>query len=98
MNWGGNMNNTWWKQDEIHRLCGPCLCTPTHLLLDDIQNIVDAPKAIAGLEEDHRSIEVSLEALKAMDSSDWQSLGQEVASESKFAIDTSTKACDRFDE
>jgi len=66
------------------------------LLLDDIQNIVDAPKAVASLKEDLRSLEVALETLKAVQSPDWESLGQEVVEESKLAISTCAKACDEF--
>lgn len=68
----------------------------TRLLLDDIQKIVDAPKAVATLKEDLRSVDMALEALKAVHRSEWESLGQEVVGESKFAITTCTKACDTF--
>ena len=66
------------------------------LLLDDIQNIVDAPKAVATLKEDLRAVDIVLEELKAVHSSEWESLGQEVVDGSKFAINTCAKACDIF--
>lgn len=66
------------------------------LLLDDIQKIVDAPKAVATLKEDLRSVDTVLEALKVVDSSEWESLGQEVVDGSEFAISTCAKACDTF--
>lgn len=68
----------------------------TRLLLDDIQNIVDAPKAVASLKEDLLSVDLAIEALKAVQSSEWESLGQDVAKESKFAVTTCTTACDTF--
>ena len=66
------------------------------LLLDDIQNIVDAPKAVATLKEDLRAVDMALEALKAVHNSELESLGQKVVEESKFAISTCAKACDTF--
>jgi Fungal N-terminal domain of STAND proteins len=66
------------------------------LLLDDIQNIVDAPKAVASLKEDLLSVDMAIEALKALQSSEWELLGQDVTKESKFAVSTCTLACDRF--
>jgi hypothetical protein len=68
----------------------------TRLLLDDIQNIIDAPKAIASLEEDLRSVQLALQALKAVDSRVWEPLGQEVVDSSKFAITSCASACDQF--
>jgi hypothetical protein len=68
----------------------------TRLLFDDIQNIAEAPKAVASLEEDLRSVQLALQALKAVDSPDWEQLGQEVVDESKFTITTCTSACDQF--
>jgi Fungal N-terminal domain of STAND proteins len=68
----------------------------TRLLLDDIQNIVDAPKAVASLKEDLLSVDMAIEALKAVQSSEWESLGQDVVKESKFAVSTCATVCDTF--
>jgi hypothetical protein len=68
----------------------------TRFLLDDIQNIVDAPKAVASLEEDLLSVDMAIEAFKAVPSTEWQSLGQEVVKESTFAVSTCATACDTF--
>jgi hypothetical protein len=72
------------EQDEIHRRCR-LVEHATVVPLDDIRNNVGAPRAVAGLEEDHSSIE---EVLKVVDSPDWRLLGREVAYELKFAIGT----------
>jgi hypothetical protein len=58
----------------------------TRLLFDDIQNIVDAPKAVASLKEDLVSVDMAIEALKAVQSSEWELFGQDVINESKFAV------------
>ena len=65
-------------------------------LLRDIQNIIDAPKAVVGLKEDLLSVDMAIEALKALKSSEWESLGQDVAKESKYTISICTSACDMF--
>jgi hypothetical protein len=41
------------------------------LLLDDIQQIVDAPKVVTTLKEDLGAVDMALEALKAVHSSEW---------------------------
>jgi hypothetical protein len=68
----------------------------TRLLLDDIQSIVEAPNAVASLEQDLRYVGLALQALKAIHSSDWELLGQEVVDESRHTISTCAKACDKF--
>jgi hypothetical protein len=68
----------------------------TRLLFDDIQNIVDAPKAVASLKEDLVSVDMAIEALKAVQSSEWELFGQDVVNESKFAVSSCTTACDTF--
>ncbi|KFY96082.1 hypothetical protein V498_02916, partial [Pseudogymnoascus sp. VKM F-4517 (FW-2822)] len=66
------------------------------LLLNDLHNIVDAPKAIATVKEDIQSVEIALEGLKAVLSSEWESLGEEVANGSKLTVMTCAKACESF--
>lgn len=61
------------------------------LLLRDIENIVEAPKAVADLKEDVRGVVMAIERLKA---EDLESLG--VAEQSQSAIETCSKACDTF--
>ncbi len=50
----------------------------TRLLLDDLQKLVEAPKAVASLEEDLHSLDTALEALKVVEDSEWELLGQTV--------------------
>jgi hypothetical protein len=68
----------------------------TRLLLDDLKCIIDAPKSVESLKEDLRSVDVALKSLQAVQSSDWKSLGGNVADESKVAISSCTRACDTF--
>ncbi|OCK77750.1 ATP-NAD kinase [Lepidopterella palustris CBS 459.81] len=68
----------------------------TRLLLHDIQNIADAPKAVASLTDDLQSVGITLEALKTVKDSEWKSLGVEVAHGSELAIAACTKACEKF--
>lgn len=66
----------------------------TRLLLRDIENIGEAPKAIAGLKDDIRETEMAIKGLEAVKTSDLESLG--VAEQSFSAIETCSKACDTF--
>ena len=66
------------------------------LLLDDLQNLKDAPKTIKRLLEDLRSVEAALAALKAVDNREWENLGEIIAEGSKTIISTCTKACEQF--
>ena len=70
----------------------------TRLLRENIENITDAPKAVASLKEDLLSVDMALKALEAVESSEWKSLGQAVENQSKFAISTCKTACDAFME
>ena len=66
------------------------------LLLDDLQNLKDAPKTVKRLLEDLRSVETALTALKALDNREWENLGEIIAEGSKTTISTCTKACEQF--
>lgn len=68
------------------------------LLRDDIVNISDAPKAIESLKEDLLSVEMAMEALEAVESSEWESLGQAVQNQSKSTVSTCKTKCDAFRE
>ena len=68
----------------------------TRLLLDDLQGIIDAPKAVESLKEDLRSVDLALKSLQAVHDSEWKSLGETVADESKVAIRSCTRACNTF--
>jgi hypothetical protein len=68
----------------------------TRLLLDDLQGIIDAPKTVESLKEDLRSVDLALKSLQAVHDSEWKSLGETVADESKVAINSCTRACNTF--
>ena len=68
----------------------------TRLLLDDLQGIIDAPKTVESLKEDLRSVDLALKSLQAVHDSEWKSLGETVADESKVAINSCTTACNTF--
>jgi hypothetical protein len=68
----------------------------TRLLLDDIQGIIDAPKAVESLKADLLSVDMALKSLQSVNDLEWKSLGGTVANESKVAISACTRACDMF--
>lgn len=70
----------------------------TRLLRENIENITDAPKAVASLKEDLLSVDMAIKSLEAVEASEWRSLGQAVENQSKFAISTCKTACDTFME
>lgn len=68
----------------------------SRLLLDDLQRIVDAPKAIERLKTNLGSVEMALISLRAVNDTDWEPLGNPVAEQSKATIHTCAKACNLF--
>jgi hypothetical protein len=68
----------------------------TRLLLDYLQSIIDAPKAVETLREDLLSVDMALKSLQAVKDPDWESLGNTVVEQSKATISTCTRACDMF--
>jgi hypothetical protein len=68
----------------------------TRLLLDDIQGIIDAPKAVETLKEDLLSVDMALKSLQAVKDLEWESLGDTVVEQSKATINTCAKACNMF--
>jgi hypothetical protein len=68
----------------------------TRLLLDDLQSIIDAPQSVESLKEDLRSVDMALQSLQAIGDPEWKSLGGTVANQSKVAISTCKRVCDKF--
>lgn len=68
----------------------------TRLLLDDIQAIINAPKAVERLKEDLLLVDTALKSLQALGDAEWKSLGGTMADESKVAITTCERACATF--
>lgn len=68
----------------------------TRLLLDDLQQLKDAPKTVKRLVEDVRSVDTALELVKGVEDREWESLGAGVAEQSKTTITSCTQACNLF--
>jgi hypothetical protein len=66
------------------------------LLLNDIQQIKGAPKAIVILKNELRSLKMAYDSLKAVEQSDWDSLGDNVADQAKVVVTTCEEACNLF--
>ncbi|KAG9244695.1 hypothetical protein BJ878DRAFT_420809 [Calycina marina] len=80
---------------SIAGIIGPAL-HGTRLLLQDMQQLNDAPKTIKRLTDDVQSVHTTLELLKGVDEGNWKSLGQNIAAQSKATIISCTQACDLF--
>jgi hypothetical protein len=68
----------------------------TRLLLGDLQQLSDTPKTIMRLIDDVQSVHTALELLRGVEDGDWQSLGQNVAEQSKATVSSCTQACNLF--
>ncbi|RDW68063.1 hypothetical protein BP6252_09459 [Coleophoma cylindrospora] len=68
----------------------------TRLLLEDLQQLKDAPKTIKRLMEDVRSVETVLKLLQGVEDRDWKLLGAGVDEHSKTTISSCTRACGLF--
>ncbi|RMZ91867.1 hypothetical protein DV736_g919, partial [Chaetothyriales sp. CBS 134916] len=68
----------------------------TRLLLDDLQQLKDAPKTVKRLADEVRSVDAALELLKGVDKRDWESLGAPVADQAKTSINGHMRACALF--
>ena len=68
----------------------------TRLLLEDLQQLKDAPKAVKRLVEDVQSVDTALKLLQSVEEREWGLLGADVAKQSKTTISSSTQACNLF--
>lgn len=68
----------------------------TRLLLEDLQQLKDAPKTFNRLAEDVRSVDTALKLLQGVENREWDLLGAGIAGESKTMISSCTQACDLF--
>lgn len=68
----------------------------TRLLLEDLQQLNDAPKTIKRLVDDVHLVHITLELVKGVGDGDWKSLGRNVAEQSKATISSCTQACNLF--
>jgi hypothetical protein len=76
-------------------IIAPALHT-TRLLLQDLQELKDAPKTIKRLGEDVQSIDTALKLLQSIEEREWGLLGADVAKQSETTISSSTQACNIF--
>jgi hypothetical protein len=67
-----------------------------HMLLRDLQKIIDAPETLKSLKEDLLSVDQALTSLQAISDLQWKSLGETVVIQSKAATTTCKESCDRF--
>jgi hypothetical protein len=65
-------------------------------LLDDIQNIIDAPEAVTWLRDDLLTVDNALTSLQTVSDPQWESLGPNVIDKTKAATTSCLIPCDRF--
>jgi len=80
---------------SIVGIVGPALHA-TRLLLEDLQQLKDAPKVVKRLVEDVRSVDATLELLQSIEKREWDLLGAGVAEQTEATISSSTQACNLF--
>ena len=66
------------------------------LLLEDLQQLREAPKTITRLLKDVQSVDTSLNLLRGVEEREWDLLGPSVLEESKSTISSCTQACHLF--
>lgn len=66
------------------------------LLIEDLQQLKEAPKTVKRLSEDVQSVETSLKLLQGIEEREWDLLGASVLDESKTTISSCTQACSLF--
>jgi hypothetical protein len=66
------------------------------LLIDDVNNVREAPKVLENLRRDLTSVDLSLESLKRIHESHLRMLGTQVCDQSAAAIARCTSTCDDF--
>jgi hypothetical protein len=66
------------------------------LLLEDLQQLREAPKTVKRLREDVHSVDTALSLIQSVEDREWGLLGPSVAEESKRTISSCLQACDLF--
>ncbi|KAF1974571.1 hypothetical protein BU23DRAFT_504989 [Bimuria novae-zelandiae CBS 107.79] len=66
------------------------------LLLNDLQQLKDAPKTVRRLLEDVHSVDAALGLLQSVENREWQLLGPDISKESERTISSCTQACFLF--
>jgi hypothetical protein len=68
----------------------------TRLLLEDLQQLKDAPKIVKRLVEDVHGVDIALKLIQSVEDREWDLLGAGIAEQSKATISSCTQACDLF--
>ncbi|KAF5876255.1 uncharacterized protein Bfra_002658 [Botrytis fragariae] len=68
----------------------------TRLLLEDLQQLKDAPKTVNRLVDNVHSVDAALKSLQSIDEREWSLLGKGIAEQSETTINSCTQACDLF--
>jgi hypothetical protein len=66
------------------------------LLMEDLQQLKEAPKTIKRLSKDVQSVETSLKLLQGVEEREWDLFGANVLEKSKTIISSCTQACSLF--
>ena len=70
--------------------------TRLRLLLEDLQQLKDAPKTVKRLVGDVHSVDTALKLLQSVEEREWGLLGAGIAEQSETTISSCTQACDLF--
>jgi hypothetical protein len=68
----------------------------TQLLLEDLQQLKDAPKTINRLVEEVHSVDTALKLLQIVDEREWSLLGAGIVELAETTIGSCIKACEFF--
>jgi len=68
----------------------------TRLLLEDLQQLKDAPKTVKRLVEDAQSVGTALKLVQGVEDREWKLLGAGLAEPLKTTISSCEQACDLF--
>lgn len=66
----------------------------TRLLLEDLQQLKDAPETVQHLEDDLRTTLTAIASLEAVEEREWKALGTNIAEESKAILGIYKGTCD----
>ncbi|OTA82916.1 hypothetical protein M434DRAFT_84320 [Hypoxylon sp. CO27-5] len=68
----------------------------TRVLLDDLQNIFDAPEVVEDLKGDLRSVHLTLESLRAVKEAEWAAASPSTLEQSKMIITSCKDSCTKL--
>ncbi|OTA64150.1 hypothetical protein K449DRAFT_328007 [Hypoxylon sp. EC38] len=68
----------------------------TRVLLDDLQNISDAPEVVEDLKGDLRSVDLTLKSLRAVKEAEWATASPSTLEQSKMIITSCKDSCTKL--